>query len=100
MCYTVLDSWQRSRRHHVRIDLPVTMTLSEGELHRKRQQGRGLLKAARQALEHPGGTDEDAHAPHRATQPPVHCRADAVTDVIAWARLRFPRRYRQAHAHE
>jgi len=47
----VLDSWQRSRRYHIRIDLPVTTTVSEGELHRKRQQGRHLLKASRQALE-------------------------------------------------
>jgi len=48
---TVLDSWQRSRRHQVRFDLPLTRLLSEGELHRKRQQGHSLIKASRQALE-------------------------------------------------
>jgi len=47
---SVLNSWQRSRNHHISIHRETTSTLSEGELHRRRQRSARLLGAARQAL--------------------------------------------------
>jgi len=47
---SVLNSWQRSRNHHISIHRETTSTLSEGELHRRRQRSARLFGAARKTL--------------------------------------------------